>query len=220
MKIQNIQVDEVICLCCPQKRLDNILALLKQANCLDIKVTLFRVGEDYKDDPNLSSWANCAKCHEAIIQKCLDNNYQNVILLEDDICFTNDFWNILTTIDIPENFLQLQLGGYVEDSYQSYPTHKPEFRQVRYSSGLYGSLLNNRAFIPLMNNYKFNLDYPRQNESCPVDKRTEMELPEWGKYWLTKPVIVERDIVSIIDGRNAPRGQYQQAVKEGRIFYV
>jgi len=214
IKLNNLTIDSVICLHLPGRECFPLL--LKDADQLDISIQIYSPEISGISDQPIISWINCLNCHKQIMAYCLRQNYKNVLLLEDDACLTNDFYDILSKIEFPDNFFSVHLGGYCRsdinggyDTNQSYEeVSNPYFRDIVYMSGFFGVILNCRAFLAFQNTTAMQ----------PMDKCIDTELPNHGKYYLVPPIILERNVDSAIDSQIVERGQYDQALREGRVF--
>lgn len=232
INLPNLKVDAAICLFNPERRLEPASMLRLEAEQLGIDIQWFYAGKgsradikyNYIDVADLQPWQNIARCHAEIVNQCIYRNYQNVLLLEDDAAFTVDFWDILHSVEIPKNFMQIQLGGFSRDLGidNSYPTCKPALVPYLESSGLFGSILNCRTFLAMVHHNELwptrDLAIPPQKYPAQIDNALTIHLMEYPKYFCIPPVIVERDTASLAEVRGNAHGQYHQALQEGRLF--
>lgn len=182
--------------------------------------------------PDRQRVINVAIHHKRILQRCLDEGLENVLLLEDDVVFTKDARDILEKVQRPDDWNVLMLGGFIKSPFkvfQSYPNRyfdndSPEFIPVKQTAGFYGIVLNRRSI-------EWILDFAKSEEQIKVKNpnisryKIKHGPVDWSltyidkQYALMPPTIIERPNLSIINDWKKIRNLYVQADLTERIFH-
>jgi GR25 family glycosyltransferase involved in LPS biosynthesis len=123
----------------------------------------------------------CTKSHVAVIEKAIKENYENILVLEDDFNFIKNVEKINHTFDIffanlKDSYDVFQLSrGY---KYERCEKIIDEIYKVNECSTTSGYLVNQRAYAKLLQNYKKGLLLYKSNQ----DKPTEYSLDVFWKH--------------------------------------
>jgi len=109
---------------------------------------------------SLKGQLGCLKSHLKIINDAIKNNYENIIIFEDDVIICDDFVERLNNIEkyIPKDWDVIHLAG---NCYHHYEKHQPYSEKInKYimkNNQVYGTfalLINKKIFKILKNLYK------------------------------------------------------------------
>lgn len=74
-------------------------------------------GVDGLVDPRPAWWRatsgawGCYQSHKRLLERCLDERTDRVLILEDDVTFSRDFTTAVRNLEVPDDCQQLYLGG-------------------------------------------------------------------------------------------------------------
>lgn len=213
MKIQDIQ--RVVCLCCDQRK-DNIEYIKSISKIFNINIELFIAGNgkdttikyDYID--RMSKYESINDCQKIILRQAMIDGLDNILILEDDITFTKDFIETLSLIEIPENWDSIALGAYSNfDEYGIYPEYDDRIVYLLKPEriwGFFGIIIHKNVFRLLTESHiSIMMDNILSNNHC-------------NQYVLSRPIIIERPLISAANGIKSNKPIYNQAKEDGRIF--
>lgn len=166
------------------------------------------IEEIKKIDPNLEKtvrfaavnhhhgYIGCAESHLQILEECIEKDYKNVLVLEDDFMFRNEksLENLNTLINCDENFNLLLLGRNLLRHRKNEITRKNQILvEVINAQTTSGYLMSNRIFKPLREIWDESLKKLKENPdkqsslSCDITwKRLQYT---GGKVYTTNPSI-------------------------------
>lgn len=122
---------------------------------MNIKKTKLRPGQ-----------VGCLLSHQNILKDAIKNNYNNILVLEDDVIFHKDFHNEFKKkykylIDIEKNFDLIYLGAH----------QKHNWKDIKINKHYYNSKKLDRTFAMIINKNLFNSIFERANKlDKPIDR--------------------------------------------------
>jgi GR25 family glycosyltransferase involved in LPS biosynthesis len=115
-----------------------------------------------KDHKLNNGQIGCALSHIKIWEDAIKNNYENIIIFEDDAIIPDNFWNKLQSSynEMPDNWDILYLDivyGYLQKI--DHKLSRVLFKKDK-NSGLHGYILNNNFIKKILNGLKSKLNVP------------------------------------------------------------
>lgn len=129
-----------------KKRITNLLSQLKLYNLDEASIINIQYNHRNVSDPVLG----CLESHMKCIRNAKENNYTNVLILEDDAEFDIDLITSLSNfkIKIPENFDMLYLGYNVNDGYK----YDVNLIKLNSAQTTHAYILNSKCFDYILDN--------------------------------------------------------------------
>lgn len=227
MKLSDI-VKIAVCTCCDRRYKEiNYIKNICKITGLEVKILVGGNGEnkdlcyDFIDDKHANTFnigpmtvhTNQYNFHKIAIKWAYENELDNVLFLEDDITLTKDFWDVLSRVEVPEDYDQINIGGFddglgILNSYDTNSTKSPYLLKSNHPGGFFGSIIRGR-----------NLKYLYEETHYDgLPGKQYIHDTKFIHYILQPPVVIERDMVSIIHNIQFERGIYKQALRENRLF--
>lgn len=161
-----MKIDKIYCINLKERK-DRKEKMLSQFQKLNLNVQWIkgRKGriKDFNPQFKNKGQIGCLKSHYSIINDAILNNYENILIFEDDIIICDDFHERLFEIDkyIPDDWVSIYLAG---NCYHEYKDHMPYSQYIneyiRKNNKVFGTfsfILNKKIFKELKHWYKLRL---------------------------------------------------------------
>jgi GR25 family glycosyltransferase involved in LPS biosynthesis len=128
----------------------------------------------------------CLLSHQNVLKDAIKNNYNNILVLEDDVIFHKDFHNIFKKyykylIDREKNFDLLYLGA----------SQKHDWKNIKINKHYYKTKKLDGFFAIIINKSLFNLIFERANTlEKPIDRILSHYFQEQKKSFCFHPNII------------------------------
>jgi len=146
-QLLGIEIDKVYCITLFHRN-DRQEEIMKQCDKYNMPITFFKTEKDEEDPVR-----GCATSHLECIKDAKRNNYNNVLILEDDMLFDDNiiqaFFEINETVKVPENFDIFFLG------YNSNCGYRYDRNVINLLSAqcAHSYIVSNKAFDEILNNF-------------------------------------------------------------------
>jgi GR25 family glycosyltransferase involved in LPS biosynthesis len=155
-------VDKIYCINLDESK-ERWKKMNKQFEKLEIDVERLSASKydinDYNPVKKLPGQIGCLKSHERIIQNAKINNYENILILEDDVILHEKIVNILNDLYInnkmPDEWSEIFLtGGLINNNSKLIDCKYTNFKKMKNVVGTWAFILNKSIYDKLLSLYK------------------------------------------------------------------
>jgi len=162
----NISIDKIYCISL-RNRHDRRILCQKEFN----NVGLTNVHYHIVDPHPINGCYGCAESHIQCVQDAKNNNYENVLIFEDDVCFVNNAVGFLNnkSISIPNDYLFFYLGGNLWLS----EYYKINIMVAKLIQATHAYVINNKIFDIVLKHGPMQVPY----KTYPLKIKSFKEIP-------------------------------------------
>ena len=145
-KLLSLKIDNTYCISI-KERLDRQRSVIRQCNNLGLSFEFIKVKKNKKDPIK-----GCLESHLLCIKDAIANDYENILIMEDDVLFNNNLFRQLLVqnirFNIPQDFDMLYLGYNVNDGYK----YDNQLLKITSAQCAHCYILNKKVFKYILEN--------------------------------------------------------------------
>jgi GR25 family glycosyltransferase involved in LPS biosynthesis len=159
-------IDKIYCINLDERE-DRWLKMEDQFNKIDYNVQRVEAEVGTEDDfnPNNRTMGQlgCLKSHLKVIEDAIENDYENILIFEDDVVICDDFNERLIKMMnyVPENWATIYLGGNCYHEHEKHIPYKETVNKyIKRNNQVYGTwaiIINKKIFENLKHLYKYRI---------------------------------------------------------------